>query len=159
MFLDKKQFLVRENLWWALYHLRHTERTRVFWVDAICINQADDEERDQHVVQRKHIYQGARSMHVWVGREADNCETAISLLETLSHVGYLLLNLAQIYITSTFRRQIQLYDLKALHKLFDREAWHGVWIIPEAVLAAKIWVRCGSWTIRGMISVMAYSYR
>jgi hypothetical protein len=78
------------------------------------------------VQQMKRVYENAQSMHIWLGHEAENCEEAIDLLKIMAHVSYLLLNLPQIYITSTFRRQIQLESLKALQKIFDREYWHRV---------------------------------
>jgi hypothetical protein len=37
---------IRENLWSALVNLRHARKERVLWIDAICINQADVEERN-----------------------------------------------------------------------------------------------------------------
>src|SRR2546429_478553 len=43
--LNHRRFSVRKNLYDALYHLRNDKKERVIWVDAICINQNDNDER------------------------------------------------------------------------------------------------------------------
>src|SRR6266536_4906129 len=45
IFLDGELFQVTANLGWALWHLCLEDRPRTLWVDAICINQADRDER------------------------------------------------------------------------------------------------------------------
>jgi hypothetical protein len=40
---------VRNNLWQALNHLRHAQTTRILWIDALCINQDDANERNHQV--------------------------------------------------------------------------------------------------------------
>ncbi|KAF8859983.1 hypothetical protein BDZ45DRAFT_340581 [Acephala macrosclerotiorum] len=47
--LDGRLWLVRENLRHALYHLRNTETFRILRVDAICIDQKKDSERNHQV--------------------------------------------------------------------------------------------------------------
>ena len=37
--LDNQPFQVGQNLYVAIRHLRHTAKPRLFWIDAICINQ------------------------------------------------------------------------------------------------------------------------
>ena len=43
--IGERRFSVTANLFCALRHLRFQERTRVLWVDALCINQLDLQER------------------------------------------------------------------------------------------------------------------
>jgi Heterokaryon incompatibility protein (HET) len=47
---------VKPNLYAALHHLRDLEETRVFWVDAICINQDDVREQNEQVAKMAEIY-------------------------------------------------------------------------------------------------------
>ena len=53
MTLCKRRFLVLENLSAALLSLRHIMKDRVLWVDALCINQQDLDERRQQVQQMR----------------------------------------------------------------------------------------------------------
>jgi len=41
--LNGKKFSVRENLWSALLYLRMKETVRIIWIDALCINQHNQE--------------------------------------------------------------------------------------------------------------------
>lgn len=59
------------------------------WVDAICINQSDLEERSSQVSIMKKIYQRACIAFAWLGIEADSSDVAMSLFskcaEEISH--------------------------------------------------------------------------
>ena len=41
------ELFIQKNLCEALYHLRYTNTVRTLWVDAVCINQKDDQERHE----------------------------------------------------------------------------------------------------------------
>lgn len=47
--LQGKEFAVRENLWWALWHLRLEKDVRILWIDALCIDQGSVLERNHQV--------------------------------------------------------------------------------------------------------------
>src|ERR1700761_8196449 len=49
-------FNVTDNLSVALQYLRHSDKPRYLWVDAICIDQKNDRERTQQVLQMRLIY-------------------------------------------------------------------------------------------------------
>lgn len=47
--IEEKFFAVRPNLYLALEHLRLQSDIRVLWIDALCIDQADEKERNHQV--------------------------------------------------------------------------------------------------------------
>jgi hypothetical protein len=55
---------VRENLGNALRYMKLKDEVRVLWVDAVCINQADDGERGHQVAQMGMIYSQATTVRV-----------------------------------------------------------------------------------------------
>ena len=65
----EKTFRVTENLFAALVALRHQNKSRVLWIDAICIDQANLDERSHQVQRMLDIYQQARGVVVWLGLE------------------------------------------------------------------------------------------
>ncbi|PSN66988.1 HET-domain-containing protein [Corynespora cassiicola Philippines] len=90
------------NLESALRRVRNAEKADLLWVDAICINQKDIEERNAQVMRMKEIYNKSRKVMVWLsdclmdrklGEEEDDedwqeqwvqeSEDAISLLSTI----------------------------------------------------------------------------
>ena len=48
--LDARHFQVFENLFAALLRLRQSSKPRLIWIDAICINQEDDREKEQQIL-------------------------------------------------------------------------------------------------------------
>ena len=67
--LDGCIFPVTSNLESALRALRDNEKAKVFWVDAICINQSDINEQGQQVRNIRDIYSSAEHVVVWLGPE------------------------------------------------------------------------------------------
>lgn len=64
---DISGYRVSDNLYAALRRLRKVSESRTLWIDAICINQADLEERAYQVMQMGTIYQSAARTVVWLG--------------------------------------------------------------------------------------------
>lgn len=59
--------LVSKHLEDALRQLRDPARSVVVWVDALCINQADLNERGKQVSLMKQIFSAAESVYIWLG--------------------------------------------------------------------------------------------
>jgi hypothetical protein len=72
------------NLFDALHRLRSITTTRVLWIDAICINQEDLDERSSQVPLMRYIYPQASQVIVWVGEQDDTSRLAMSTLEEWS---------------------------------------------------------------------------
>ncbi|KAL8305675.1 hypothetical protein RB597_003578 [Gaeumannomyces tritici] len=84
--LNGVRFPVRANLLGAPQYLRSEKRasageaepeTRLYWIDAICINQEDIEERNQQVPRMRHIYFRASTVVVWLGAGYANIQDRI----------------------------------------------------------------------------------
>ncbi|KAH9207768.1 heterokaryon incompatibility protein-domain-containing protein, partial [Leptodontidium sp. 2 PMI_412] len=65
--ISGKEYFIRENLSSALQHLRHPQNARLFWIDALCINQEEVSERNDQVHQMGRIYRSAVKVIVWLG--------------------------------------------------------------------------------------------
>jgi len=103
---------VRENLWVALDELRkETNKVRVLWIDALCINQDDSEERNRQVRLMAFIYSRAQKVHVWLG-SSDAPRSGLRSKNSLC--------------------------LKELEWVCDRGYWERLWIIQEIGLAKEL---------------------
>ncbi|KAK8022697.1 HET-domain-containing protein [Apiospora rasikravindrae] len=58
--VDGSKFLVTYNLWSLLHDIRYQSEDRILWIDAICIDQANDRERGHQVQQMDRIYRFAQ---------------------------------------------------------------------------------------------------
>lgn len=84
--LDNIEISVRRNLWDALHALRNRTTGRVLWVDALCINQDDLDERGHQVRLMRKVYsQTSRCIawiiprismsSIWLDRDVEACKT------------------------------------------------------------------------------------
>ena len=54
-----------------------------WWIDALCINQKDIEERNQQVKRMTDIYQQSLQTVAWLGQASENSDLALDLLESI----------------------------------------------------------------------------
>lgn len=76
-------FPITQSLYFALQRVRSAEDVVYLWIDAVCINQADDDERSRQVAQMMTIYMKAHEVIVWLGEKPSqlSLRTALSLAE------------------------------------------------------------------------------
>lgn len=77
-------FAITANCKEALLSLRSIEEDVCIWVDAVCINQEDDAEKDGQIPMMGEIYTWANVVWVWLGPEDDKCTRAIESLRMVS---------------------------------------------------------------------------
>jgi Heterokaryon incompatibility protein (HET) len=70
--VDGKPFDIALNLVAALRRLRYPNNNRRLWVDAICINQGDLDERSSQVAIMSAIFEQAEGAILWVGDDLDD---------------------------------------------------------------------------------------
>lgn len=75
--VDNILFDVGVNLQAALRTLRSQTECKALWVDAVCINQADLQERNQQVASMRDIYHRCQKVLVWLGSETTTTSQAL----------------------------------------------------------------------------------
>ncbi|KAK0727322.1 heterokaryon incompatibility protein-domain-containing protein [Lasiosphaeria miniovina] len=68
------------NLHSALKQLRYSNRPRRLWVDAVCINQDDIDERNVQVMRMGATYSLATRVVIWLGSEAEDSTHTLSTI-------------------------------------------------------------------------------
>lgn len=90
--IDGARFQIRSNLHSYLYTITLTEETNDhwFWIDQICIDQANTRERNAQVQLMDAIYNTAKKVHVWLGEGDQVYRLAFSALACLvgKHEAY-----------------------------------------------------------------------
>lgn len=123
--LEGKPFPVTSNLEDALHHLRGEEEPRMLWVDALCINQIDDEEKSHQVRQMKSIYQFATRVVIWLGKELDDSDLAMDLIANIHKVG-----------PDNFETSLEsARSWEALAKFYRRSWFSRVWVLQETAVS------------------------
>lgn len=141
------------NLALALRSLRYRDAVRTLWIDAICINQKDPEERTQQVARMAAIYKSASRVVVWLGPDSEDSDLA---MKTLYYLGqqvvctkdnWLLTRPGGVEGSWCESKSILPYSDQvwtAIDNLLARPWFTRVWIIQEIQLARHgAVVRCG----------------
>lgn len=151
--LGQRRFKVTTNLEIALRYLRHEKEARTLWVDAICINQADLEERSQQVLLMREIYSVAATVLAWTGEASDDSDGAMAVVEQISKhftetsadmplVGWGPEELRQIGLNLTTK------NWSVLSKFLQRPYWSRIWVVQEIscgkLFSEHVLVGCGS---------------
>jgi Heterokaryon incompatibility protein (HET) len=78
--VDDTSVSVTKSLEAALHHLRFKDRSRTLWIDYICINQGDIEERNRQVANMGLIYEFAMSVLIWLGEATPDTSVGMKVL-------------------------------------------------------------------------------
>jgi hypothetical protein len=79
--LDGRVFAVRPNLFHALQQVCAVRPGNYLWVDSICINQNNMQERADQVSIMDHIYTGASETLVWLGPASERSARAVDVVK------------------------------------------------------------------------------
>ncbi|KAF2002319.1 HET-domain-containing protein [Amniculicola lignicola CBS 123094] len=83
--IHNQVFQATHNLYEALQHLTQSGKLKKLWVDAICINQKDDEEKSWQVAQMIHIYRNAAETILWLGPACLGSDLLMDKMQALGH--------------------------------------------------------------------------
>jgi len=134
--INKARFPVRANLRAAFRRLRRSDEDRILWVDAICINQTDDEEKGHQVNLMSRIYTFATTVIAWLGDVPPPHEP--SCVE--------LFNRIRKQKDKILKPRGRVYSedyIECTEKLMTSSWFSRVWIIQESVLSRDLRMMLG----------------
>jgi hypothetical protein len=97
------QVTVTETLEKCLKRLRYPDRKRYLWVDSICINQLDHDEKSSQVGVMGSIYRQAEQVCVWLGITGGESRLAFSLIQEIIQIDAIGHSIADREYTSRWR--------------------------------------------------------
>ena len=106
---------VTVNLHAALSRLRDRCFERIIWVDTLCINQADKEEKEYQIQSMTKIYGQANRVIVWLGEAADDSDQALEDIRVAAESEF---------TNSPNNEKSQ----KAILKLLERPWFRRIWV-------------------------------
>lgn len=116
-----QRFAVTPNCEMVLRRVRYEENTRDVWIDAICIDQSNNEERSNQVRLMSRIFYGAFRVLAYLGEAADDSNSLLRAID---------------------RGETYTNYATADH-LLSRRYFKRLWIVQEVALARRITLLCG----------------
>lgn len=177
--VDGLSFYITESLESALRQMRYKTQIRLLWADAICINQADDEEKSAQVALMGKIYQSGSRTLVWLGDADCWTKTAFALMRKAAGADLTEFDYSSTefdyssiesddsstesgYFTNMTegtnppgRQQViwkiykRIHSYLALHSIINRPYFERAWIVQEVVMSSDVSAMCGKHKILG----------
>ncbi|KAK8135006.1 Heterokaryon incompatibility protein 6 [Apiospora sp. TS-2023a] len=158
---------VTANLHDALGQLRLADRVRTLWVDALCINQSDLDEKSLQIRIMHLIYKSCRRCVVWLGLADEDSDTAMDMVQLMAELVGRRVNrpLEELdhHLKERGRDSLQALEIGhpeevlppkdspkwiALFRLLTRPWFTRVWVIQEAFFSPTLLFHCGPRTCR-----------
>ena len=129
-----------EILWDRASHWR----TRWLWVDAICIDQEDADDKTRQVRLMRDIYGKAARTIVWLGDAPDSSIAWVFV--TQIYQEYLnVIDPDKAVFTGLFKTNDVNPKWRALARMLENPYWSRVWVVQEIVAARQVHIRYGRW--------------
>jgi len=145
IYIDAGRLDISQNLWHCLYHLRDENQPLTLWVDALCIDQQNFEERNNQVLLMASIYSMAETVIAWLGPETQSSQRGIDCLNNNASL------ISKEYNSTSHNMAHNLFAkgiMKVLAEdLLARSYWTRVWIFQEILSAKELKILCGTSTI------------
>lgn len=131
----RKKMAISEELAWALLYLREPAKSRILWIDAICIDQSSTDEKNHQVQMMAKIYSHAERVVVWLGMDDPDSRRAIKFVKDE------ILHLQRFDELCDDERNSQKWQ--ALLLLMQRPWFFRRWVVQEISLAKSAMIHCG----------------
>jgi hypothetical protein len=144
-----KRIQITANCEAALRRIRHGTEPRFLWVDAICTDQSNDNERSRQVEIMQKIYTGAKRVIIWLGETSAQDSLALSSLkhlrkqvDTLNHLrlsarlGWFRDKTSEkVFSGGAYKSIVREAAYEHLGNLLRREWFRRTWVIQEVASA------------------------
>ncbi|ETS76095.1 hypothetical protein PFICI_11482 [Pestalotiopsis fici W106-1] len=144
---NDSELRIHGNLKNALPYLARRRSSLPLWIDAVCINQSDGEEKFVQINMMHSIYRQATQVWVWLGCDPEHGDEAISLLPKVSAVAREVMSQAwEFDQASPVDKGLPAFSSPqwgAVTKIINNNYFSRLWIVQEAALARHIRVLYG----------------
>ena len=130
-----QRLALTKDLFNAIRKLRRKDETETLWIDQICINQEDNEERSSQVQLMRKIYEKAKKVFIWLGDEADESSMAIQPIRRPPDT------------LQTEDDPLTAKECRGLKALLSRPWFGRMWVLQELGAASSATVVCGNQSI------------
>jgi hypothetical protein len=139
---------IGHNLHLALLHLRSPTHSISIWADAICINQADNEERNSQVSLMAFIYNRATKVVAWLGTKHYTPMPGLIRSMAFEWKAGQTQHLAASLAGEENMRSSQQPDNIKLARILNSTYWKRLWIVQELCLPRILVLMYGTeiWT-------------
>jgi len=132
----------------ALTRLRLQDRIRMLWIDALCINQKDNNEKSEQILLMPKIYALASRAVVHLGEEADRSDLVIKLIQKIAMTNFF--DLSGSFVSESALPEFGLPHgrkkiWKDLRSFWARPWFRRIWVMQEFTLAKDVTMICGDW--------------
>lgn len=128
--LQNERYLVTRNLFQALQQIRRSSvGTAVVWIDALCINQLDVEERNFQVDIMHKIYERAATTVIWLGPGTEASDFTMEMLSLRD--GSMKTHPDFEALIKNLNEGDSLRFFEGMKDLYTCEYWSRVWIMQE----------------------------
>lgn len=145
---------VKANLFNALKRLRPSGGSRTLWIDAICIDQSNLQEKGEQVALMSEIYALAEEVIIWLGEEEETDTPAFDAIfrvedyfqHRVSDTNLML----DLYHSQEGPHELLRFEnpgWSAICQVLRKRWFNRVWVVQEVVMARKALVVCGSHSI------------
>ena len=110
--IDGNAMGITHNLYLAMEHLRSKDNDRILWIDAICINQDNIQERGHQVQHMTTIYKEAERVIIQLDRATNEADLIMNSIKRLQEEGI---------------------DYLCYSWIYSDEGWKRCWIITQSI--------------------------
>ncbi|KAM7184925.1 Heterokaryon incompatibility protein (HET) domain containing protein [Naviculisporaceae sp. PSN 640] len=132
IFIDEKPLSIPSSAYQLLHACSSVFTDKLVWIDAICINQTDVEEKSRQLPLMKDIYSKAKKVIIWPGDEWDSGMAMRILKRAL--LASLLYEPSEEMLGEFFEKEWDRRAWNVLVKLWENPYFTRMWVIQEVVL-------------------------
>ena len=144
IFVNGYALSIRENLYHFLQTVQRDSefcRDTVLFIDQICVDQSNVEERNHQVSQMATIYSSAQQVIIWLGRESSESIAFVQGFSRCRESGESLAPGQEFlaFLPVPLEARLAMYELLA-----SQTYWNRLWILQEVLLAKNLMLFWGA---------------